>query len=298
MIDSGLGWICDDSFFCKEGILLKSDDVTVDVTNYNNITVEKENNISSIICFVVTDNNATRICYPVVISSNADALTQIYYKVDYVNGEYTSEFEPSVIISGTKSFRGITWYYKQYEAITADIADFELKFPTTLYEGDYIETILTNADVIGSSGGFIVDFYYNHSDADHLNKNITNKRRIFGELRNETSIISPVLRIQWNGAFNYNYCYIPIWNRYYYIKDPLSYRNNIIELSLEVDPLMSFKEDIRNLNAVINKQESQNINLYLDDGDWVMENKMFNQIYSFSQGFNQSGEFVLIVAGA
>lgn len=141
-------------------------------------------------------------------------------------------------------------------------------------------------------------FYHNLSDADHINKEITDAYEIEGVLRNESNIISPFIRIQWNGTFTYNYCYIAEWDRYYYINEIVSYRNNILEISLTVDPLMSHKNQILNMDVIINKQDNTNTNLYLDDGDWVMENKMFNEIINFDNGFNDVGEFILIVAGA
>lgn len=140
--------------------------------------------------------------------------------------------------------------------------------------------------------------YHNYSDADHINKQLSEGVEVSGVLRTESTVIKPIIRMEMQSDITYNYCYIPEWHRFYYIDEINSYRSNIIDLSLRVDPLMSFAQDILNLEVIINKQDSEYTNLYLDDGDWVMENRMFNTIYPFSGGFNDVGEFVLIVAGA
>ena len=36
---------------------------------------------------------------------------------------------------------------------------------------------------------------------------------------------------------------------------------------------------------------------YIDDGSLVCDNMMFNTIYNFSNGFNNSPEYILITAG-
>ena len=60
--------------------------------------------------------------------------------------------------------------------------------------------------------------------------------------------------------------------------------------------LESFKDDIKSLTAIINKQETI-ADKFIDDGSWIVENKDFLQSYNFSNGFNDSGEFILITAG-
>lgn len=36
---------------------------------------------------------------------------------------------------------------------------------------------------------------------------------------------------------------------------------------------------------------------YIDDGSLVCENVMFNRVYNFARGFNNSPEYILITAG-
>jgi len=144
---------------------------------------------------------------------------------------------------------------------------------------------------------FNIDLYIVSDENHKVNKTLNQGIQITGTLRNETDVVHPTILIE--GSFwKYNYCYIAEWGRYYYIRDKRSIRNNLIELNLEVDVLMSHREQLMKVNAIIDKQASiSNANMYLDDGDWIVQNNEFINIINFSNGFNNEGEFILIAAG-
>ena len=144
---------------------------------------------------------------------------------------------------------------------------------------------------------FDIDLFIVSDENHRVNKKLNEKQTITGSLRNETDVVHPVILIE--GLFwKYNYCYIAAWDRYYYIRDKRSIRNNLVELNLEVDVLMSHREQLLKVNAIIDKQESiSNANMYIDDGDWIVQNNEFINIINFSNGFNNEGEFILIAAG-
>ena len=93
-----------------------------------------------------------------------------------------------------------------------------------------------------------------------------------------------------------NYCFIPKFNRYYFIDEIIPITGDRSIIKCKVDVLESFKDDIKSLTAIINKQETIS-DKFIDDGSWIVENKDFLQSYNFSNGFNDSGEFILITAG-
>ena len=143
-----------------------------------------------------------------------------------------------------------------------------------------------------------VIFYYNMSDDREVNKVLTGADTFQGVLREECSIMTPTIRFEKNGMLRYNYAYIPEFQRYYSVTDRTSYREGIWDVSFEVDVLMSFRNDILNLNAVVDKQSLASVgNEYIDDSSLVTENVMFQKIYNFPAGFNDTGEYILITAG-
>ena len=52
-----------------------------------------------------------------------------------------------------------------------------------------------------------------------------------------------------------NYVYIPDFNRHYFVNDITIVRNNLYRLSLHVDVLMSYKNEISNVNALVSRNE-------------------------------------------
>ena len=71
--------------------------------------------------------------------------------------------------------------------------------------------------------------YANVSEINAVNKNITELITLTGTLREQSSIIDPVITI--SDIDNYvgqmNYAYIPEFNRYYFITNVESVRNNL-----------------------------------------------------------------------
>ena len=49
--------------------------------------------------------------------------------------------------------------------------------------------------------------------------------------------------------------------------------------------------------AIVEKVEAINENLYLNDGSFVMDTRKYNEIIEFPNGLNTNGEYVLICAG-
>ena len=96
----------------------------------------------------------------------------------------------------------------------------------------------------------------------------------------------------------FNYCYIPSFRRYYFIQSIEAVSNQIFDVTFNVDVLMSFRGDIAQLTAIVDKQaQNENGDEYIDDASLVMDNLMFSRIYNFPDGFNDTPEYILITAG-
>ena len=140
--------------------------------------------------------------------------------------------------------------------------------------------------------------YNNHSENNKLDKTIVKVIELTGYLRESTSLINPSIVVElnpenlnvqyvvdnnqvfvnYNGdlvewdsyVYNYvlsaNYCYIPDFNRYYYIEDIISVRNNLWQLIMRVDVLMSWKKEIYQQKGFVSRTHgtSRNANL-VDD---------------------------------
>lgn len=138
----------------------------------------------------------------------------------------------------------------------------------------------------------------NNSELNRVVKNVRNIITLSGELREATSIIDPIIKIECDleDITECNYLTIPVFNRSYFIKNIRSIRNNIVEISCHVDVLSSFADAIKTNTAIIKKQENS-WNLYLNDGTFKIYQNPEILTKSFPSGFSTQ-EFVLAVAGS
>lgn len=143
-----------------------------------------------------------------------------------------------------------------------------------------------------------VVFYYNQSDDRQINKVLDAGETFSGSLRDEVSIMNPIVRFDTDAVIRYNYCYIPEFQRYYAITSVVAYREGLFDVSMDVDVLMSFRNHILQLPCVVDKQtDAVNGDEYIDDSSLVTDNVMYSTVYNFPNGFNDTPEFILITAG-
>ena len=86
--------------------------------------------------------------------------------------------------------------------------------------------------------------YNNNSNNNVLNKKITPVSELDFNLKTDNSIMQPILVLK-----NYvkgNYCYIDELKRYYFINDVRLLTGGLYELHLDVDVLMTYKNEIIN----------------------------------------------------
>lgn len=142
-----------------------------------------------------------------------------------------------------------------------------------------------------------ITLYVNNSEKNKIGKNLTNDFSLSGTLRDATNIINPVILIELNEIGNYNYCYIPNFNRYYFITDITVIRTGLFAVSLMVDVLESFKTNIKNLSVILLNTQNVGTNNYLPSQVFHNNVKSKTDIINFPNGLNDAGEFILITAG-
>lgn len=142
-----------------------------------------------------------------------------------------------------------------------------------------------------------IKLYKNHSEKNKITKTLTGEAEYTGTLRDETSVINPTVLIHATNLSLYNYAYIPEFHRYYFIRDIVSVRNELWRVSMSVDVLMSFKDDIYDLNVILSDTESTGQSDYYAGDQWRSLVKAKTDIIKFSNGLLDNGEYILITAG-
>lgn len=140
-----------------------------------------------------------------------------------------------------------------------------------------------------------INLYNNNSPPNYVTKSITEVESLEGTLREPTSIIDPTIVIERSSPTGFNYVHIPIFNRYYFVTGIASEGASLVAISMHVDVLMTYASQIRNMNAIIKRQENK-FNLYLDDGIFKAYQNSKHKIVSFPNGFTDYS-YILALAG-
>lgn len=139
--------------------------------------------------------------------------------------------------------------------------------------------------------------YVNNSEQNKINKSLSNPATFSGVLKEETSIINPVILMEVDNPYNYNYAFIPEFNRYYFISNITSVNNKMWRISFKVDVLESFKNEIMASSAILSDTEITGLDKYMAGNVWKSKVKESTTIINFPSGLLDNGEYILITAG-
>lgn len=143
-----------------------------------------------------------------------------------------------------------------------------------------------------------IKLYYNSSEDNKLTKLLTNELLVQGTLRDRSDLLNPEILMYGVDFTIYNYAYIPLFERYYFIRGYDIFRNDMYVVNMEIDVLHTYREGIKTLPSILMETESYGADEYLaSDRIWVAKEKDKTDIYSFSNGLLDSGEYILITAG-
>lgn len=138
-------------------------------------------------------------------------------------------------------------------------------------------------------------------------KNLVDKTNVLtlvgtlnGTLRESSSVISPIITIEMDEVPNFNYVFIPNFNRYYFVTEITNVRNKLWNISLKVDVLMTYKDTIRSQSGIIARNEFD-FNPLVEDTERLVEKDEEVEIididsdnHYFEDGLNQSLRGVVV----
>lgn len=114
-------------------------------------------------------------------------------------------------------------------------------------------------------------------------------------LKRPTSIIRPVVQLKIGNPAAYNYAYIPILRRWYYIVDMTSINADMWEFQLEVDVLATYRADIIASDAFIQYSQSA-YDTMIPDSRLPKSDRCSNTQYEFPLTFwDEDGSIILSV---
>ena len=109
---------------------------------------------------------------------------------------------------------------------------------------------------------------YTDSPNNMLEKSYTVLGGYSGTMRAAISALRPVIDVEIEDAtttvMQANYAYIQTFDRFYFIRNKTAINNKLWRFELETDVLMSFRQEIGKLEAVVERQ-TDNYDMYLPD---------------------------------
>lgn len=114
---------------------------------------------------------------------------------------------------------------------------------------------------------FDINLYQNSAEVNRVDKGqfLVGVGTLSGALREECSMLTPSIVYQSADVPTFNYVYIPIFNRYYFVTSLSSVSKNVWRMELNCDVLMTYKEQIFLLQGVIGRQEIDFNEFLVDD---------------------------------
>lgn len=109
------------------------------------------------------------------------------------------------------------------------------------------------------------DLYRNQAEKKKVDKtnDLSHVRTIYGTFREGCNILNPVIRIK-GELPDFNYVYIRDYHRFYFVTDITNERKGLWAVSLRVDVLMSYKDEIAVQKAFVTRNENRYNDLLAD----------------------------------
>lgn len=143
---------------------------------------------------------------------------------------------------------------------------------------------------------FPVKFIYNNEPMNKISKSVNNEiMTLEGTLREESSIVDPVILVECSNPITANYAYIEAFHRYYFIRDISAFRSykdenenmhNLWRITMHTDVLKTFAEGILGSPCIVAKTGGNDFNLYLPDPNYKRQQNDRYGFVEFPNGFN------------
>lgn len=151
---------------------------------------------------------------------------------------------------------------------------------------------------------FDIDLYNNSAEINRVDKTeyLSAVGTLSGALREECSMVEPVITFQMTDPPMFNYVRIVAFGRWYFVTGITSVSKNVWRMSLSCDVLMTYRAQIWNLTATIARQEND-YNPLLQDSELPAQANQVVTVQEFPAGEFKTDEsiqypFVLTVVGA
>lgn len=103
-----------------------------------------------------------------------------------------------------------------------------------------------------------IEFFTYTGHADTVNKQLSGGVSVSGLLRDSFDILNPIITVRSKTNITANYCYIPVFGRYYFIEGVRVESNDKYEIRLSVDVLKTYETEILNATGTATERDGAN----------------------------------------
>lgn len=166
-----------------------------------------------------------------------------------------------VVATRESEYAPLVWVDEKYKIITFE--NVELSSP--LYQWAYLKSNLRFSSEVE------IQLHQCTAETNRVDKTdyLTLLDTITGTMRDTISVTNMSIEIEYPIP-TFNYIYIPLFNRYYFVDDISSVVYGVWSVALSVDVLMSYKDTIKTLEAFVDRSQS-NYNLKVIDNKLPLE---------------------------
>lgn len=167
----------------------------------------------------------------------------------------------TVVAQRTSADQPLVWVDDKYKIITVD--NVELTLPS--YKWLYLRSNLRFSSEVE------IQLYQCTCESNRVDKTEYLKLidTISGTMRDSISVTDMSIEIEYPIP-TFNYVYIPMFNRYYFVDDITAVVYGVWNVALSVDVLMTYKDTIKTLEAFVDRSQS-NYNLKVIDNKLPLE---------------------------
>lgn len=141
-----------------------------------------------------------------------------------------------------------------------------------------------------------VTFYKYNGKYNDVPKTLPTGTTLQGLLRDSYDRANPVITVRTNVLFDFNYCYVPVFGRYYFIDRVDVQSNDTYRLTLSVDVLQTYSNAILASNATLTSGDG-NTNKYASNRNNVYDTRQQRKVLQFTDAtdtFSDEGKIVMI----
>lgn len=166
-----------------------------------------------------------------------------------------------IVATRESEYAPLVWVDEKYKIITFE--NVELSLP--LYKWAYLKSNLRFSSEVE------IQLYQCTCESNRVDKTEYLKLidTISGTMRDSISVTDMSIEIEYPIP-TFNYVYIPLLNRYYFVDDMTAVVYGVWDVALSVDVLMSYKDTIKTLEAFVDRSQS-NYNLKIIDNKLPLE---------------------------